>query len=109
VLRVAVAAARNDARIERSTLDRLTASAPIPTPWGEEARRLFVELFLAGRPAVGVVETLDQKGLWEPIMPEWGHIHIAGFLLSLLFSRMAFIIATAAGTTAPCMPVARSG
>lgn len=74
VLRVAVAAAKNDARIERSTLDRLTASTSIPTPWGEEARRLFVELFLAGRPAVGVVETLDQKGLWEPIMPEWGHI-----------------------------------
>ena len=74
VLRVAVAAARNDARIERTTLDKLTASAPIPTPWGEEARRLFVELFLAGRPAVGVVETLDQKGLWEPIVPEWGHI-----------------------------------
>ena len=21
-----------------------------------------------------MVETLDQKGLWEPIMPEWGHI-----------------------------------
>ncbi len=74
VLRVAVAAAEHDARIERATLDRLTESAPIPTPWNEEARRLFVELFLAGRPAVGVVETLDQKGLWEPIMPEWGHI-----------------------------------
>ena len=74
VLRVAVAAAKHDARIERGTLDKLTASAPIPTPWGEEARRLFVELFLAGRPAVTVVETLDQKGLWEPIMPEWGHI-----------------------------------
>jgi len=74
VLRVAVAAARNDARIERATLDRLTTSAPIETPWGEEARRLFVDLFLAGRSAVGVVETLDQKGLWEPIFPEWGHI-----------------------------------
>lgn len=74
VLRVAVAAAEHDARIERSTLDRLTEATPIPTPWNEEARRLFVELFLAGRPAVGVIETLDQKGLWEPIMPEWGHI-----------------------------------
>jgi [protein-PII] uridylyltransferase len=74
VLRVAVAAARHDARIERATLDELTRSAPIPTPWNEEARRLFVELFLAGRPAVGVVETLDQKGLWEPIFPEWGFL-----------------------------------
>ena len=74
VMRVAVAAARHDARIDRATLERLTASAPIPTPWSEEARRLFVELFLAGRPAVGVIETLDQKGLWEPIVPEWGFI-----------------------------------
>jgi [protein-PII] uridylyltransferase len=74
VLRVAVAAARHDARIERTTLDRLTTAAPIPTPWSEETRRLFVDLWLAGRPAVAVVETLDQKGLWEPIIPEWGHI-----------------------------------
>ena len=74
VLRVAVTAARNDARIERTTLDRLTESKPLPTPWTEEARRLFVELFRAGRPAVQVVETLDQRGLWEPIFPEWSVI-----------------------------------
>ncbi len=74
VLRVAVAAAEADARIDRATLGRLTDAAPIPQPWPDEARRLFVELFLAGRPAVGVVETLDQKGLWEPILPEWAVI-----------------------------------
>lgn len=74
VLRVAVTAARNDARIERTTLDRLAESKPLTTPWSEEARRLFVELFLAGRPAVQVVETLDQRGLWEPIFPEWSVI-----------------------------------
>ena len=74
VLRVAVAAAQNDCRIDRATLGRLTDAAPIPQPWPDEAQRLFVELFLAGRPAVHVVETLDQKGLWEPIFPEWGHL-----------------------------------
>ena len=74
VLRVAVAAARADARIERTTLERLTEAPPIPTPWTDAARALFVELFLSGRPAVAVVETLDQKGLWEPIVPEWGHL-----------------------------------
>jgi [protein-PII] uridylyltransferase len=74
VLRVAVAAARSSARIERQTLHKLTESAPLPTPWCEEARRLFVELFLAGRPAVEVVETLDQRGLWEPIIPEWAAV-----------------------------------
>ncbi|CAB4724715.1 unannotated protein [freshwater metagenome] len=74
ILRVAVTAARNDVRIERTTLDQLAESKPLTTPWSEEARRLFVELFLAGRPAVQVVETLDQRGLWEPIFPEWSVI-----------------------------------
>lgn len=74
VLRVAVAAAREGARIDRTALDRLAESKPLPTPWPEEARRLFVELLLAGRPAVEVVETLDQRGLWEPIFPEWAVI-----------------------------------
>ncbi len=74
VLRVAVAAARNEARIDRRTLNRLAEAPPIPTPWSEEARRLFVDLFLAGRAAVDVVETLDQRGLWEPIIPEWANV-----------------------------------
>ncbi len=71
---MAVAAARNEARIDRHTLNRLADAPPIPTPWSEEARRLFVDLFLAGRPAVDVVETLDQRGLWEPIIPEWADV-----------------------------------
>jgi [protein-PII] uridylyltransferase len=74
VLRVAVAAARNDARIDRKSLLRLTDCPPLPEPWPEAARGLFVDLFLAGRPAVDVVETLDQKGLWEPIVPEWAAV-----------------------------------
>lgn len=74
VLKVAVEAARHDARIERSTLERLETSAPLPTPWPAEARGLFVELLLAGHPAVRVIETLDQRGLWEALMPEWSVI-----------------------------------
>jgi len=71
VLRAAVVAARADARLSRELLGRLADAAPLPRPWNEEARRLLVELLLAGRPAVAVIETLDQFGLWEPIMPEW--------------------------------------
>jgi len=74
VLRVAVAAARSKARIDRSTLVRLVDCPPLPEPWPEQARGLFVDLFLAGRGAVDVVEALDQKGLWEPIVPEWGAV-----------------------------------
>ena len=71
VLRAAVVAARADARLSRDLLQRLSECPPLPQPWDEEARRLFVELFLAGRPAVGVVETLDLCGLWEQVVPEW--------------------------------------
>jgi [protein-PII] uridylyltransferase len=74
VLRVAVAAARNSARIDRATLVRLADCPPLPEPWPEKARGLFVDLLLAGRPAVDVVEALDQKGLWEPIVPEWAAV-----------------------------------
>lgn len=71
VLRAAVVAARADARLSRDLLTRLSEASPLPAPWDEEARRLFVELLLAGRPAVAVIETLDLFGLWEPIVPEW--------------------------------------
>jgi [protein-PII] uridylyltransferase len=74
-LRVAAAAAAQDARIERRSLNRLADEAPeLPDPWPDEARRLFVELLLAGRPAIHVVEALDQKGVWARILPEWGAV-----------------------------------
>ena len=34
-------------------------------------RQLFVRLLLAGRPAIDVIETLDQRGLFVRILPEW--------------------------------------
>ena len=72
VLRAAVAAARERTRIERKSLERLAAhAAPLPTPWTPEIRELFASLLLAGEPAIGVVETLDRKGLWVRILPEW--------------------------------------
>ncbi len=72
VLRVAVAAATVDARIDRASLDRLAAQTPDePLVWTEEARQLFAELLLAGRPAIDVIETLDQRGLFVHILPEW--------------------------------------
>ncbi len=74
-LRVAVAAAEADSRIERATLDRLAAAAAaapdLPTPWSDETRALFTRLLSAGRPAIDVIETLDQRGLFVRILPEW--------------------------------------
>ena len=75
VLRVAVAAATADARIDRASLDRLAAQTPDgPMVWTDEARRLFAELLLAGRPAIDVIETLDQRGLFVHILPEWAPV-----------------------------------
>lgn len=74
-LRVAVAAAERDVRIQRQTLDRLSAeSPPLPSPWPPEARAQFVALLLAGRPAIRVVEALDQRGLFTRILPEWERV-----------------------------------
>lgn len=72
VLRLAVAAATEGVRIERSSLQRLVAVAqPLPEPWSAEARDLFTELWLAGPAAIDVVESLDQVGLWRLVLPEW--------------------------------------
>jgi len=72
VLRVAAAAAEAGARIDRSTLDRLAqAATELTTPWTEATRALFTRLLAAGRPAIDVIETLDQRGLFVRILPEW--------------------------------------
>ncbi|MGI8683718.1 MAG: [protein-PII] uridylyltransferase [Acidimicrobiales bacterium] len=71
-LRLALAAARHGASIERQSLERLAAEAqPMPEPWPAEARALFADLLLTGTPAIGVVEAYDQRGIWTCILPEW--------------------------------------
>lgn len=74
-LRVAVVAAENDLRIERTTLNRLGERSPeLDDPWPEGARELFVDLLLAGHPAIQVIEALDLKGVWVRILPEWSAV-----------------------------------
>lgn len=71
VLRLAAAAAGAGRRIRRESLQRLSEAPELPTPWPARARELFAELLLAGRPALDVVEALDQVGLWTRLLPEW--------------------------------------
>jgi [protein-PII] uridylyltransferase len=72
VLRAAAETARLGTAIDRPSLERLAMSArPLPDPWPEEARRRLVELLLAGEEAIGVIEALDQRGLWVKVLPEW--------------------------------------
>jgi len=71
-LRVGAASAQTGASVDRSTLARLVEEVPTPPdPWPEPTRQALVALLREGRPAVGVVETLDQHGLMARLLPEW--------------------------------------
>ncbi len=75
ILRAAAAAAGAGVAISRSALDRLVAEAAGPgDPWPDEARRSLVTLLGAGRAAIPVLETLDQKGLLTRVLPEWSAV-----------------------------------
>ncbi len=74
-LRVATDAARRGAAIHADALALLAEVPPLPTPWPAAARAQFVDLLLAGRGAIVVIEALDHEGLWERIVPEWTLVH----------------------------------
>jgi [protein-PII] uridylyltransferase len=78
VLRAAAAAAQRGTRVHRSSLERLAldAQAP-PEPWDAPVRHALVDLLLAGPAAIGVIEALDQVGLWVRHLPEWEHTRSA--------------------------------
>jgi [protein-PII] uridylyltransferase len=72
LLRVATAAARQRARIERATLDRLGDRCQTwPDPWPTGASDGLVALLLEGEAAIPVFEALDQRHLISRILPEW--------------------------------------
>ncbi|MGY1829806.1 [protein-PII] uridylyltransferase [Geodermatophilus sp. SYSU D01180] len=75
VLRGAAAAARADLLLSPYTLKVLAAhSPPVPEPWPAEVRWSFLRLLASGRPAVPVLEQLDQEGLLTRLLPEWAQV-----------------------------------
>jgi [protein-PII] uridylyltransferase len=74
VLRVAAAAAQAGLPISTHALRRLAESPPMPEPWPDAARGALVATLGAGRPAVAVMEALDQAGLLVRLMPEWEQV-----------------------------------
>ena len=65
-------AAEHDLPIAPFALERLASeSAPLPEPWPASARADFLATLGAGRPAVAVLEALDQAGLLAKLIPEW--------------------------------------
>ena len=74
-LRVAIAAATNGAAIDRLTLERLATDVQPPAvPWTSSTRDLFIDLLLAGRPAIAIIEALDHRGVWARLLPEWNDV-----------------------------------
>ncbi len=74
-LRLAAQAAQQDEVLDREDLARFGEQwAGINAPWPAEARDLFADLLLAGRPAVRIIEDLDHFGLMERLMPEWAAV-----------------------------------
>ena len=72
VLRCARVAAEHDAHLQRGSLERLADNAlPLPVPWPDEAREMFVALLAAGPSAIPVIEDLDHVGLFVLMVPEW--------------------------------------
>ena len=71
-LRAAAVAAAHGTVLERHSLGRLAAEAPVPAaPWDAATRAALVDLLSAGPPALPLLETLEQQGVWERYLPEW--------------------------------------
>ncbi|MCU1428540.1 MAG: glnD [Actinomycetia bacterium] len=72
VLRAASVAAREQAIIDRQSLDRLAAEAPLlEGTWPAAARDALVAVLATGHAAIPVLESLDQRRLLERLLPEW--------------------------------------
>lgn len=71
-LRAGALAAQRATVIDRESLEWLARDAPpLPKPWPSEAKDAFVDLLLAGRASIAIVEALDQRGIWTRVLPEW--------------------------------------
>jgi [protein-PII] uridylyltransferase len=75
VLQTAVAAARHQCRIRRSSLDRLHDEVEgWPGTWPVGATDDLIALLLEGDRAIPVLESLDQRDLVARLLPEWAPV-----------------------------------
>jgi len=78
LLRAAAAAAQAGLPLAPHTADRLAFEGEGPSaPWSREVRESFVSLLGAGPAMVGVWEALDQRGVFDRLLPGWDVIRSA--------------------------------
>jgi [protein-PII] uridylyltransferase len=74
-LRAAATAAQLGLPLSVAACTALAKLSPeLPIPWPRQSREDLVALIGAGEFMVGVFESLDQEGLIEKWIPEWGHV-----------------------------------
>ncbi|MDQ6784975.1 MAG: HD domain-containing protein, partial [Actinomycetota bacterium] len=74
-LRAAAASAELNLPVARTSLDRLAAQTPATDrTWPPDLLRALIRVLGAGQPTIGAIEALDQLGIWERILPEWGPV-----------------------------------
>jgi [protein-PII] uridylyltransferase len=74
-LRAAALAAQRGLPINIESCIQLSENfVQIPTPWSRNTLEDLVTLIGAGEGMISVFETLDQEGLIEKWIPEWGHL-----------------------------------
>ena len=77
LFRAAAEAAERRLVLSPATASRLgRQGAPLPEPWGREARNLFTRLLAAGTGLLPVWETLDETGALVPALPEWERVRL---------------------------------
>ncbi|MCU1487309.1 MAG: glnD [Actinomycetia bacterium] len=75
VLRAGAVAANSVMPIDRDSLDLLADRAPaLDERWPDAARAALVDLLGTGHAAIAVLESLDQRGLLERVLPEWAPV-----------------------------------
>jgi [protein-PII] uridylyltransferase len=77
LLRAAALAAEREAELSPPSASRLVRECrPLPEPWPEAARNLFVRLLAAGSGLRAVWATLEETGALGNVLPEWERIRL---------------------------------